>query len=352
MKKAAQFLKDIKEKDNVIIIFNNDADGVCSCTLIQKLLERTGKKKPFIISQPMPPEDNLMKKIQTTVPDKIIFLDMAVDQDAKLLKKIGSLCDMLIIDHHQVYRNLNSKNVVHTNPRIQKKGIYQSTSYLAYKITNDVTDMKDSLWIAAVGMIADYNLDDSQDVVKEIRKKYDISEGKKLYDTHLGRIADMIGAAKATKDMTMEELVWLFMEAESPDKIKDTKKGPILLKAWKKIEDEIERIKTDVANNLQKEGDVFFYHFRSEYNLRSPVSTMISERDKSKVIVVYSKIGSYINLSARNQGGQFNVGAILEKAARGLKASAGGHEAAAGAKVAEKDWGKFRERFVELVNAK
>src|SRR3989338_2384351 len=108
MKKAIDFLAALTEKDDIIVVFNNDGDGVCSCAVLCSYLEKTGKKKPLLISQPMPPEPNMLKKIQTTVPSKIIFLDMALDHDPAILKRIGALCDILIVDHHIVRKNLNT----------------------------------------------------------------------------------------------------------------------------------------------------------------------------------------------------------------------------------------------------
>ncbi len=346
---AKQFLQDITEKDDIVIIFNNDADGVCSCALVEKYLEKKGCRKPFIISQPMPPEDSLIRKIQTTVPTKIIFLDMSIDQEQGFMKKLGNLCDMLIIDHHQITKDMNSKHIVHMNPRLKDKGVYQSTTYLAYKLLSQVMDMSDSMWVAAVGMIADYNLDDSQDVADEIRKKYSIKE-KNLYQSHLGRLADMVSAAKASKKLSMEQLVQLFMEMKGPDDF-EARNGDKLMTAYQEVENELVRIRQELDTKTEKIGDIIFYRFSSNYNLRSPVSTMLSEKHRDKIVMVYEKVTSWIDVSARNQSKRYNLGLLLRKAAEGLKASAGGHEAAAGAKIAEKDWEKFRERLIELTSA-
>ncbi len=345
---AKQFLQDITEKDGVVIVFNNDADGVCSCALVEKYLEKKGCGKPFVISQPMPPEDSLIRKIQTTVPTKIIFLDMAIDQEQGFMKKLGGLCEMLIIDHHQITKDMNSKHIVHMNPRLKNKGIYQSATYLAYKLLSQVTDMSDSMWVAAVGMIADYNLDDSQDIVEEIRKKYEIKESK-LYDSHLGRLADMISSAKASKQLSMEQLVTLFTEMKDPYDF-DAKNGGKLVSAYQEVENELVQIRQELDTKTEKIGDIIFYKFSSKYNLRSPVSTMLSEKHRDKIVMVYEKVTSWIDVSARNQSKRYNLGLLLKEAAEGLKASAGGHEAAAGAKIAEKDWEKFRERLIELTS--
>ncbi|MBI4170090.1 MAG: DHH family phosphoesterase [Candidatus Aenigmarchaeota archaeon] len=347
---AVEFMKNITEKDDIVIIFNNDGDGICSCVLIQKYLERRGCKKPFIISQPMPPEGNLIRKIQTTLPTKIIFLDMAIDQEQGFMKKLGNICDMLIIDHHQVTTDMNGKNIVHMNPRLKNPKIYQSTTYLAYKIVSQLGDFSDSLWVASVGMISDYNLDDSQDVVNLIREKYGI-KNEKMYESHLGRLADMISAAKATKMLSMEQLVELFMSIKDPYNFQDVRNADKLLAAYQEVENEIVKIKSEFESRVEKIGDVIFYRFASKYNLRSPASTMLSERYRNKIVVVYEKVNSWIDVSSRNQSKKYNMGMLLKRAAEGLKGSAGGHEAAAGAKVPEKNWEAFKQRLLELVNS-
>ncbi len=348
--KAVEFMKNITGKDDIVIIYNNDGDGICSCVLIQKYLERKGCRKPFIISQPMPPENNLIRKIQTTLPTKIIFLDMAIDQEQTFMKKLGNICDILIVDHHQVTKDMNGKNIVHMNPRLKNPKIYQSTTYLACKIVSQLDDFSDSLWVASVGMISDYNLDDSQDVVKLIKEKYNI-KNPKMYDTDFGRLADMIAAAKATKMLSMEQLVELFMNIKDPQNFSEIKNADKLLSAYQEVENELVRIRTELENKVERIGDIIFYRFSSKYNLRSPVSTMLSEKHRDKVVVVYEKVGSWIDVSSRNQSKKYNVGLLLKRAAEGLKGSAGGHEAAAGAKIPEKNWEAFKQRLLELVNA-
>ena len=120
--RTVEFLRNIKKTDNVVIIFNNDGDGICSCVLINKLLEKKGVE-PYIISQPMPPDKFLQKRIQTTVPTKIIFLDMAMDQQPQIVKRFAGICDILIVDHHTIARDMNSHAIVHYNPRFEKKSL-------------------------------------------------------------------------------------------------------------------------------------------------------------------------------------------------------------------------------------
>lgn len=348
MKEAAEFLKAIDPKNEILIIFNNDGDGICSCVQLMKYFEKTGRKKPYIISQPMPMDKNIVQKIKTTFPNKIIFLDILVDQQEDVVKKIRGFADILIVDHHQIMKNLNKDGtIVHYNPRFTKKTIYQSTSYCVYSICSQLIDMSDSLWLAAVGIVSDYNVEDSKDVVDETKKKYGVKEP--LYETLFGRVADMISAARATKMLSCEQMAEIFTKVESPDKIEEARGGDKLVKAFQEIENETLSIMLDAEKNIVKMGKIVLYNIKSQYNLISPISTKISEQFQDKLVLVYTKTGKTIKVSARNQKKNMNAGKIMQLATKGISGSGGGHEAAAGATIDEKDWDRFLEKVKEIV---
>lgn len=344
MRQAIKFLNEIKNNHNVIIVFNNDTDGMCSCALIKKVLKRL-EKTPYIISQPMPTDKNLLRRIQTTLPDKIIFLDLGIDQQDNLIKIIRRICDILIIDHHQVSKNVNSKNIVHYNPRFKNKDIYQSTTYLAYKICSKIMDMKNEMWIAAIGIVADYALEDSGDIIEEIAKKYSVD--KNLHETVFKKIFDMINSARALNMLSCEEIVEMLCKAEDYE---DFIKFSAFMESYKKIENEKIGIMVDAEKSAENKGKILLYEFKARSNLRSTIATDISERHKDRLIVIYERVGTRIKLSARNQNKNIDVGRVLEKAIKDLNASAGGHEAAGGATINEKDWEKFKENLIEIVN--
>ncbi len=343
MNKAVEFLQSIKDNEDIVVIFNNDGDGTCSAALLAKMLAgKIKKKKPFFISQPMPMDKNLVDRIKTTLPNRIIFLDLPVDQQLPILKKVQGICSILIIDHHRFIRDVSSKNTVHMNPRFSSKNIYQSTSYLTYKTCSKISDMSDSMWIAAVGMVSDYDLKDSQDVVAEIKKKYSI-EQEKLYDTIFGRIADAISAVNATKAVNCENLVELFMKASGPE---DIMANQHVINSYNEISSEMKNIMADFDHSAEHVGKTIFYNVKSKFNLRSPVSTKVSELYPDKIVIIYQKAGNKIKASMRNQSGNNDLTVLLKKAVSGLDAAAGGHERAAGAIVAAKDWETFKERMV------
>ena len=264
MKKAVDFLNNISEKDDIVVVFNNDGDGICSCVLLNKFLAKTGRKKPYIINQPMPMDKNIIQRIQTTVPHKIIFLDIAADQQQNVLKKLGGICDIMIVDHHQIFKNMNSKNIVHYNPRMEQHDVYMSTSYCVYKICSKLSDMSEDLWIAGVGMVSDYNLNDSKDLVKSLKEKYKLSEP--LYGTKLGRIADMISSTRAVNVLSCEQMVDVFEKA-SFENFEETKNADKMIEARDTIEKEMASLIQDAEEHSEKIGRIVFYNIKSKFNL-------------------------------------------------------------------------------------
>ncbi|KHO47600.1 MAG: phosphoesterase RecJ protein [archaeon GW2011_AR5] len=347
MKKAVDFLNNISEKDDIVVVFNNDGDGICSCVLLNKFLAKTGRKKPYIINQPMPMDKNIIQRIQTTVPHKIIFLDIAADQQQNVLKKLGGICDIMIVDHHQIFKNMNSKNIVHYNPRMEQHDVYMSTSYCVYKICSKLSDMSEDLWIAGVGMVSDYNLNDSKDLVKSLKEKYKLSEP--LYGTKLGRIADMISSTRAVNALSCEQMVDVFEKA-SLENFEETKNADKMIEARDTIEKEMASLLQDAEEHSEKIGRIVFYNIKSKFNLGSSLSTKISEGYQKNLVVIYERSGNRIKASARNQAKNINAGRVMQKAANSVGGSGGGHEAAAGATVSAENWEKFREELIKLVN--
>ncbi|MFH0832581.1 MAG: DHH family phosphoesterase [Candidatus Aenigmatarchaeota archaeon] len=336
---VVEFLKNIKKNDEVVIVFHNDADGMCACALLNKFLESIGKDS-LIISQPMPTDKNLFRKIQTTIPTKIIFLDLAVDQQSNVITKLSNIANILIIDHHQISRNMNSSRIVHYNPRFKNPKIYQSASYLVYKILSELFNAEEFLWIAATGIIGDYNIEDSEDLVEEIKKRYSIED---LYDSLFAKIADMISAAKATKALTSEEIANLVGKVKDPKDLVGVEK---FIESFQLVEKEISEVMLD-AENSEKIGDIIFYNLKSHYNIRSEIAKRLSEKNPSKLVLVYQKIGSKLNASARSKN--IDIARIFKRISRNIKASVGGHEQAAGATLNIKDWETFKENLVEAL---
>ncbi len=336
--KVTKFLKALKPTDGVVIIFNNDDDGMCSCAIVKKHLLSLGID-PYIISQPMPPDKNLLRRVQTGAPNKIIILDMAIDEMPQLIGKMKSFADVLIIDHHVVRNNLNSNSVVYYNPRLKNPKMYQSTTYLAYKIISKMADISDMLWVAAVGAVADYDLRWSEDVMKEAQKKWDMKTFQ--------RLAAMIDSARITHSKSCEQIVDVIINSKSPEQILQSED---FLQSYNDIESEIAAVTADAIAGAEKAGDVVFYNIKAKYNIKSVISTKLSEKWPDKLLVIWEKTGNRVSMSVRNQNKNIDANKVIRSAVKDIRgASGGGHEAAAGATMPAEEWDNFKRTLIEIV---
>jgi single-stranded DNA-specific DHH superfamily exonuclease len=349
MDKVVDFLKGIGNRDNVVIIFHNDTDGCCSAALLDLFLQRRTGKEAYIISQPMPTDENLKRKVQTCVPSKIIFLDLAIDQQPDVLKSLAGFSDVLVIDHHKISNRLEHKKITYYNPRLEKPDVFKSCSLVTYEFCSKITDMEDVMWLAIVGAIADYDLKDSKSLMERGKEKYVSLQNKQPRDSVFGTLSQMIASAKATRTLTSEEIVKILEGIKDPEHFENYEKTDKLIKAYEETENELTRVMIDAEKIAQKHPKVIFYQMKSKLNLRATLSTKLSEKFPNRLVIIYEKVGNKIKISARNQNRIYDVAKLLKSAAKGMKASAGGHSAAGGGTVLEKDWETFKERLISLL---
>src|SRR3989344_1409499 len=96
LKKAREIADEIKKRDNFLVVFNYDADGISSGAIICTALQRLGKKF----------ETKILKQLYSEEIDKIIgtaknyiFVDFGSGQLSELKEKIRE--NFFVLDHHQ-----------------------------------------------------------------------------------------------------------------------------------------------------------------------------------------------------------------------------------------------------------
>ncbi|RLI98516.1 MAG: hypothetical protein DRO99_00455, partial [Candidatus Aenigmatarchaeota archaeon] len=156
--------------------------------------------------------------------------------------------------------------------------------------------------------------------------------------------ADLISAAVTLKGKEGAKRSLKIMLRE--DRIEGLLKRKTLA-IWKHfVDDEIKRIlglyKTEKEEYPEK--NLTMFRIKSSLNISSVISTILSERNPKKIIVIYKLSSGAWKASLRLQDGRTDLGTLAKKCTKGI-GSGGGHRQAAGARV--NNWTKFKKRLLE-----
>jgi single-stranded DNA-specific DHH superfamily exonuclease len=328
-----------------ILLYHNDPDGICSAALLLRFFpgfETIPRAGPWTSSEFV---DELIRKR----PRLVLFMDIPVDQEEKkirkLLKRTG--CMVVIIDHHIYEENLDSKEILHINPRFRDKNAYIPCSTMIYRMLEKMGfDVRKFCWIAAMGIIGDYAFEGSADILDECRKEYPYLLRKRPLDSKLSEGADTISYSTIIKGLKgAGESLKVLMKSLDYGEFAGDKK----LQRWREeMEREFEFILKDAEREEHPDIGLVIYTIKTRFNVTSLVATHFSEKDRNKIIMVRKQLKKGWKACLRNQSGRINLGRVVKKCVSGI-GSGGGHEKAAG--ILTTDWEKFKKRFISSLSS-
>ncbi len=359
LERLAAFITGLTPADRVAVIHHTDPDGVSSGVLAAKTIERArGKKADLRLNQP----GNIVHILPTTVDalraakiDKVIITDLAVYENAATIKDIGAFADILILDHHKVYEDVTSGNVILVNPSQMYENC-ESSAYCAAKLVYDTcgkhVDLSDLDWVAAIGVIGDATAKHWLPFLQDVCKRLRISPKQDWFQTPLGEAAAIISSAEMIDDNNVPRCFETLYSAHGPA---DIIRAPIA-EARKAINADV----THWVKNLDKlaqfhpDLQLIIYKIQPNYGIKSMLSTILSMARQSTTVVVVDTRGEKWGISARRQDGKVAVNDLLRECLDGLpEAVGGGHKPAAGGTVRAADYPVFEKRLLaHLARAK
>jgi oligoribonuclease NrnB/cAMP/cGMP phosphodiesterase (DHH superfamily) len=361
-KQAIDFIKNCKGK--TVIIYDTDGDGIGAAAILAKTLKRLFKKYPKAI----PGHHDLCyitknnyDEISKQKADRIIIVDIAVDQKPEYILKLAKKHKILIIDHHQAHENMNKlKNIIHVNPYFWKSRIspYKyASSKIVFDICSEIINIEDLDWLAGLGIINDFVGKTWKDFLDKIYKKYPYLKGKNLYsfDNKLGYINNLITAGYYYSKIRGGKIGYeTCLKAKSPLNIIKLKTNSA--RKLKKMYDEIEREIQDTMKNWRKNAEIIenkkliILELNTKFSIQSPVSTKISIQVPNYTVIVIKKEANKTYISFRRQDGKVDCGELATITTKNLEnASGGGHIPAAGGNIMTKDWNKFKENVIHFL---
>ena len=346
LEKFDAFVSRLSKKDRCAVIHHTDADGITAGVIAAKAIERITSKKPALILYPAPSEVTLSKKMVSLLRQKkikkVIVVDLNVDQEPKSIKEIERFAEMLILDHHSIQNDVNSKKTVMIKPQFFSK--IEPSRYCAAKLVYDLfsrrANLDDMKWLAVIGIYGDM-----------AEKQW----------------PEFIGSAKIPAE-TINAAGGLIVYARSFDEKNGPKKafkafysaksiGDVMKSSLSKYAEKIEAELAHYIENREKLADFYpekgliIYEISPLYNIKSELVNRLSrEYYTDKTCIVIQKKGKTASIGARNQTGKVAMNELLIKATAGIAGSSGGgHVQAAGGNVPAKSVRTFKKRIFESV---
>lgn len=325
----------IKNSSNPLIFFDDDPDGLASFLLVRKYYEK-GRGIPVKSSPKL--DELYLRKIKELSPDLIIVLDKPMITQ-EFVDNVS--VPIIWIDHHNPQ---DIKGVKYFNPLLIRKGDIRPTSYWCYKLT------KKNLWIAAVGIIADW----STAKLKEFSKKYpDLIANEKtsekiIYTTPFGKLVRIFSFILKGKTSQVAKLISILLKIDSPYELinQETPRAKYILKYIENIEKKYNLILEKALKIKTKENLLIFIYTSKEFSFTAELSNELMSKTEKNVVIVGRKKEREVIFSIRSKSStNIIIPPIIEKSLQGIKGYGGGHPHACGAHIAIEDYEKFLDNF-------
>ncbi|MDY6776488.1 MAG: DHHA1 domain-containing protein [Candidatus Nanohaloarchaea archaeon] len=355
---AIDYLKEVEEGEEILIVHHWDMDGSASAAIISEILEEVRGEPADTIVIPKGRKHIVGERAETIIErkgiDHLIVLDMHVPVERiSELREHG--LDILIIDHHGF--DTVPEDAVFVNPRLEDEEAYVPAAKLCNDISKDFGLELD--WIAGMGVIQDFAVEGHEELFEELVEEYphyfpdEITQRKLAKECRYGKYSAVLNI-KPYKDsdrcarLAHDTLV----KAEDLKEVEMQEEYADLKEYYREMHRELERVmeRFDEEKEVHEERRLVFFRFDSDYHINSSVSTQISMEDEDWIYVVANSHAGEVNVSARCQSGRVDLGRILQDALpEGSDGEAGGHRKAAGATLTGGRLEEFRDNLLQVL---
>jgi single-stranded DNA-specific DHH superfamily exonuclease len=352
--KAADFIKESKPEETVVVYHGGCGDGLAAAAILQrtffKLFGSMPKAKfasPSVVSKL-----NLHNKT-------IIFADLAVDQEKDYVLGLAKNSRILILDHHQMVNNLNKEGILHVHPDLFGKipGVRYPGAKLAFDVCSLITNIDDLDWLVLIGLFHDVGAEYWKPFIDKVFAKYK-ELGKVTYE-YKGKIAELVAIMTSGQEMKRgnELALKVLQEAERPSDILEAYSPEVeeLIAANKEREKEL----TYYLDNWEKLADynrklkLVIYDVELKHKISSALSTALSKRHPDLTFIVLNQESpSVLKLNFRQTLEKVDCNWLAKASTEPFGGSGGGHKPASGGRIHPKFKEKFKEKVRELLKEK
>ncbi len=356
---AVDFIAKLQSKQGVVIIHDDDPDGICSAVLLSKCCSRIVSANPAVHSteygQSLTPK--LLRMLRKDDPQAIIFTDVpAIPQN--LLSEAAEIAEILILDHHYPE---NYQKAIYANPRLLKALAYLPSSYLAFHVATALGLPRTLCWIAGVGVLSDHGVENCRQLFTLIRSEFpDLVGNAKVEDVSLmdesplGVLTKTITSATVASPGQGAQVA--FKALNAADTYRDILEGSRpdfrQLREWNQmVEYEFQSVIGDARRSVVRLGrKVVVYRFQSRLRIKSLVANYLPRLFGDNIVLVIQKDGKYTHVSLRRgDGNHTDLRSLVQRAIGDIPdASGGGHPEASAARLPTVWVDQFLDRIAEL----
>ena len=326
--------EELESCENPLFIFDNDADGLCS---FLQLYMHKGSGKGIPVRKSPIIDESYLRFLNYYKPDKVFILDVSnVEQDF-----IDSCQAPIVwVDHHDM---LERNNITVINPK--KFGKDYPVAYITYMA------VKESLWLSALGCVADYHVPDFTDDVKE---KYPGLIGEQTntpddlsHGTNLGILIDAFSFAIKGKPSDVSKYINALTKIRNPEDIleQETPAGKFVYRKYAKVRKFFDTVLEEIQSDIEKDNSeiIVYTYTNNDYSITADLANEIIHLYPDRIVIVARKYEGNYFMSIRSR--KKSVKEPLQNALKGLDGHGGGHDLACGGAISEDDFSEFVERF-------
>ncbi|MFC1727946.1 DHHA1 domain-containing protein [Nanoarchaeota archaeon] len=338
--KIKQIREELDNCKNPLFFFHDDSDGLASFLLLYRYV-REGHG--IIVKSDPRVDEKFVRKVEEYKPDKIFVLDLAgLSQEFVDLVKTP----IIWIDHHPGSEKIN--NVKQFNPRLDNEKDGSPVSAICYNV------VKQDLWIAAAGIIGDWNLSKE---TEEFSKKYPSllpptvkKPEKALFETKIGELARIFNFILKGKTQDAMRSVKVMTRINGPEEILDqtTTQGSFIHKKYKKVYRKYQELLQEAEKKVTDDKVFVFPYEESRMSFSGELSNEFLYKYPDKIIIIAREKEGEMKCSLRS--GTVPISGRLKNALVGIEGRGGGHEYACGAVIKKRDFEQFINNLKRQLN--
>lgn len=321
----------IRNAKNPIIFFDDDADGIASFLLTQRVLGNT-------LYAPVKKRENigevLAKLADDLGADLTIMLDVAQIDDGFFSQPR----EIVWIDHHEP---IERTDVVHYNPKRDGEDA-PPTSVLVYELLGGPE------WIAAVGSVADYHV---PPFIENVREQYPqlVPSFERVEDlifsSPLGELSRLFEACVKGTVRDARSKLDMLRRITSPEELLEgtSLPGEHIRAAYLSDRERYDRFLAEALEQVTDEKLFVYRYAHGGRTFTAELGNELAYRMPERIIIVASEYAGAYRLSMRSQ--TIELPQLLERALIGIDGGGGGHPHACGAHVATEDFERFLENL-------